>query len=135
MPTPLPPPPYQQVSCPAAPVNTIQNPNYATNAQSNVNFVLNQGSNHSQIVNNMSNTVLYNNVNTVNSAIKTSGSTQPYMMFKSDQDRIRYLQAQSASSSRAIAMNNGAAIGQPAAFPAPTSSQLSINLFNNIING
>ncbi len=133
MPTPLPPPPYQPTSCPAAPVNTIQNPNYATNAQSNVNFVLNQGSNHSQIVNNMANTVLYNNINTVNSAIKASGSGQPYMTFKSEQDRIRYIQAQSAARSRAIAMNQGAAVGNPAAAATPTASQICTNVFS-IIN-
>lgn len=134
MPTPLPPPPYQPTSCVAAPYNTIQNPNYATNAQSNINFPLNTGSNHSQVVSNIANTVLFNNINDTNKAIKATGSTtQSYMMFKSDQDRLKYIQAQSVAQTRVMAMNGGAAVGYPAAAATPTVGQICNNVFS-IIN-
>ncbi len=133
MPTPLPPPPFQPLGCVAAPYNSIQNPNYATNAQSNINFPLNTGSNHSQVVSNIANTVLFNNINDTNKAIKASGSTQPYMMFKSDQDRLKYIQAQSVAQTRVMAMTGGAAVGRPAAASAPTTSQVCNNVFS-IIN-
>ncbi len=128
-------PPYQPTSCPAPPYNAPQNSNYATNAQRDPNFPLNSGSNFSQTIRGRMNNTIFQNINTTNQAIKDTGSTTlPYMMFKSNQDRIAYLQAQIQAGSRIQAMNYGTLIGNPPEFSTPSTCQLCNSLFS-IING
>jgi hypothetical protein len=129
------PPPYQPTLCPAPPYNAPQNPNFATNAQRNPNFPLQTGSNFSQIIQGRASNAIFTNVNNQNQAIKATGTTtQPYQMFKSNQERIAYIQAQVQAQSRAMAMNYGTATGNPPAYAAPTSCQVCNSLFS-IING
>ena len=126
---------FQPLNCPAPPYNSAQNPNFATYAQRNPNFPLNKGSNFSQIIQGAANNTIFTNVNNANQAIKNTGTlTQPYQMFKSNQERIAYLQAQVQAQSRAMAMNYGTATGNPPQFPSPTSCQVCNSLFS-IING
>ncbi len=128
-------PPYQPTGCPAPPYNSPQNPNYATNAQRNPVFPLNSGSNFSQIIRGRTNNTIFENINQANQAIKASGSTtQPYVMFKSNQERIAYLQAQIQAGSRVQAMNYGTVTGNPPQFSTPTCCQVCNSLFA-IING
>jgi hypothetical protein len=123
------PPPYQTDLCPAPPYNAPQNPNFPTYAQRNPNFPLNSGSNHSQIVSNNANNSYYNHINQQNAAIKASGSNQPYVMFKTQQERIMYTQAQMVAQSRQQAMKYGTP-----EFATPTECQVCTNLFNIINN-
>jgi hypothetical protein len=129
-----PPPPYQSQICPAPPYNSIQNPNFATYAQTNPNFPLNSGSNHSQIVSSNTNNSYFNYINTKNAQIKNSGSTQPFVLFKTDRERIMYLQAQMTAQTRQKAMVAGTEVLNPPQFPAPTPCQVCNNVFS-IING
>ncbi len=129
------PPPYQPTTCPAAPYNAPQNPNYATYAQRNPNFPLNSGSNFSQIINGQMSNTIFENINSSNQAIKATGTTTaPYVMFKSNQERIAYLQAQVQAQSRVQAMIYGTAISNPPTFDAPTTCQVCNSVFS-IING
>jgi hypothetical protein len=124
-----PPPPYQPQLCPAPPYNAPSNPNFSTYAQRNPNFPLNTGSNYSQVVSNNANNTIYEHINQKNAAIKAANSTQPYVMFKSQQERIAYTQAQIAAQSRQQAMRF-----MPPAFPTPTQCQVCNGLFNIINN-
>ena len=125
---------FQPLNCPAPPYNAPQNPNFATYAQRNPNFPLNTGSNFSQIIQGAANNTIFTNINNTNQAIKDTGTlTQPYQMFKSNQERIAYLQAQVQAQSRAMAMNYGTATGNPPSFSSPTSCQVCNSLFS-IIN-
>jgi hypothetical protein len=127
-------PPFQPQICPAAPYNSLINPNFATYAQLSPNFPLNTGSNHSQVVSNTGNNTYFNHINAQNAAIKASGSTQPYVMFKTQQERMMYIQGQMAAQTRKMAMVTGAQVGNPAANPVPTANQVCDNVFS-IING
>ena len=128
-------PPYQPTNCPTSPYNAPQNPNYATNAQRNPNFPLNTGSDFSQIIRGQMSNTIFENINSSNQAIKATGTTTaPYVMFKSNQERIAYLQAQVQAQSRVQAMNYGTATARPPAFDAPTVCQVCNSLFS-IING
>ena len=129
-----PPPPYQPQICPAPPYNSIQNPNFATYAQTNPNFPLNSGSNHSQVVSNNTNNSYFNYINVQNAQIKNSGSTQPYVLFKTERERMMYLQGQTTAQTRQKAMVGGSEVLHPAQFASPTACQVCNNVFS-IING
>ncbi len=134
-PGPFRPPPYQPTTCPTAPYNAPQNPNYATYAQRNPNFPLNTGSNFSQIIGGQMSNTIFENINAANQAIKATGSkTTPYVMFKSNQERIAYLQAQVQAQSRVQAMNYGTMTCRPPKYDSPTCCQVCNSLFS-IING
>lgn len=128
------PPPFQPLDTPAPPYNSPANHNYAVNGQILPNFPLNAGSNHSQVVRNTQVNSYFQYINSENQYIKniSSASNQPipYKMFKSEQDRIKYLQGQRNASQRAEAV----AFGVPSSpFPTPTAEQLCTNV-NQIIN-
>ncbi len=120
---------YMRIASP--PYNNSDNANFTTFAQRSPNFPYNTGSNHSQIVSNNSSNTVYNHINAVNTQIKNSGGGVPYIMFKSDQERIKYLQGQMAAQTRALALTNPS-LPSPA-FPTPTASDLCTNVFS-IIN-
>jgi hypothetical protein len=132
-------PPYQPTTCPAPPYNAPQNTNYATNAQRNPSFPLNTGSDFNQIIRGQMNNTIFQNINQKNQAIKdantATGAVQPYLMFKSNQERIAYLQAQVQAQSRVQAMNYGTATGNPPAFQTPTTCQICNSVFSIINNG
>jgi hypothetical protein len=126
--------PYSPVYCPAPPYNATQNVNFATNAQRAPNFPYNRGSNQSQIVGQAHATTIYNYINKANQELVSSGSTQPYKLFKTEQERIAYLQGQMAAQTRAIALTTPPPIVAPPAFPTPTAQQLCTNVFAIINN-
>lgn len=129
-----PPPESSSRICPQAPYNSIVNPNYATNAQRDPNFPLNEGSNQSQIAYNNAANSYFEYINSTNTAIKATGTkTQPYVMFKTDRERLMYINGQNNAQSRVQAINAGTTIGRPPAYPTPTTSQLCNNVFS-IIN-
>lgn len=129
-----PPPESSSRICPQAPYNSIVNPNYATNAQRDPNFPLNEGSDMSQITYSNAANSYFENINAKNKAIKATGSTtQPYVMFKTDRERLMYITGQMNAQSRIQAINAGTAIGKPPAYSTPTNSQLCNNVFS-IIN-
>jgi hypothetical protein len=79
-------------------------------------------------------TTYFNHINAQNAAIKASGSTQPYVMFKTQQERMMYIQGQMAAQTRKMAMVAGSQVGNPAANQVPTANQVCDNVFS-IING
>ena len=123
--------PYSPVLCPAPPYNAVQNINFATNAQRDPNFPYNSGSNHSQLTGNTNSNMIYNFINQVNQGLVTSGSTQPYRLFRYEQERIAYLQGQMAAQTRSIAVTQAPV---PPAFPTPTAQQLCTSVFAIINN-
>lgn len=131
-----PPPPYLPLDCPAPPYNAPQNPNFATNAQRYPSFPFNTGSNFSQLISSQASNAIFTNVNNANQAIKATGTkTQPYVMFKSNQERILYMQAQIQAQSRQMAMTYGTETGNLPAFATPTRCQVCNNLFSIINDG
>lgn len=87
---------------PTAPYTGAANPTYAQYSQfpNNNAFSLNpqypvpQGSNASQVVTNTAGKTVFNNLNVVNQV--QQGTNQPIIRFKSDQERMLYLQGQNA---------------------------------------
>jgi hypothetical protein len=117
---------YSTNLCPAPPYNAVQNVNFATNAQRAPNFPYNRGSNQSQLTGNANANTIYTNINMENQAIVDSGSNKPFKLFRSEQERIAYLQGQMAAQTRAIAVTQAPI---PPAFPTPTADELCTNVF------
>lgn len=125
-----PPPPYDMNSPPAPPYNSQQNPNYATFAQRYPTFPLDTSSNQAQVTNLLASNTIFNSINSINSTIKSSGSTtMPYVLFKSERERIQYLQGQATAQRKALAMTTGVP-----AFSTPTAESYTQTVFG-IING
>ena len=118
--------PYSANLCPAPPYNAVQNVNFATNAQRAPNFPYNSGSNHSQLTGNTAANTIFTNINSENQAIVDSGLNVPYKLFRSEQERIAYLQGQMAAQTRAIAVSRAPI---PPVFSTPTACQLCTNVF------
>jgi hypothetical protein len=100
------PPPFQPQVCPAPPYNSEQNPNFGQYASTQPQFPLHSGSNASQLFRSNANNTLYNSINSQNAQIKAlNGTTNniPYRFFKSDQERIMYLQGQMNAQTRSKA--------------------------------
>jgi hypothetical protein len=126
----FPPPPYDMQDPAAPPYNSQQNPNYATFAQRYPVFPLDSSSNQSQVASLLASNTLFNSINAINSTIKSSGSTtMPYVLFKTERERIQYLQGQATSQRKALAMSTGTP-----AFSTPTASSFTTTVFG-IING
>jgi len=121
-----PPPPFNPQVCPAPPYNannfTSANSvvlstlvSYANNAP---NFPWNTGTDAQQIFRSKQNTVYFNTLNQQTQAIKTqngSTGTIPYPVFKSDTERLMYIQGMSltAARNRVTGNNPSAPMGVP----------------------
>jgi hypothetical protein len=109
-----PPPPFEDQICPAPPYNAtnftpesgpIYNTlvSYAKNAP---NYPWASGTDAQQIYRSMQNVTYFNNLNLQTQAIKTQNNTLgsafniPYPKFKSEAERIMYIQGQSLTASR-----------------------------------
>lgn len=100
--------PESRNSCPMPPYNSVLNPNFST-FSNQPQFPLNQGSNARQVQQNIqalsyfvglnnqvSNTVAQNNAN---------GTRAPYVTFKSQGERILYMQGQAIAAAKAPTTN------------------------------
>jgi hypothetical protein len=92
--------------CPMPPYNSPQNPNYSTFANQ-PQFPLDAGSNTKQVQQNVAAlgyfTALNQRVNAVVTTNFNSGTKLPYPTFKSQGERIFYIQGQMIANAKAIA--------------------------------
>lgn len=106
-----PPPPYGQRECPGPPYNTTNfNNNNSTifnalksYASNSPNYPWATGSNAQQIYRSNQNVSYFNNINQQTQAVKTAnglGGNQPYPQFKSQTERLMYIQGQSLTAAR-----------------------------------
>jgi hypothetical protein len=121
-----PPPPFNPQICPAPPYNatnfTSANSvvlstlvSYANNAP---NYPWNTGTDAQQIYRSKQNTVYFNTLNQQTQAIKTqngSSGTIPYPTFKSDAERMMYIQGRALTAARnaVTGTNPSAPMGVP----------------------
>lgn len=124
------PPPFQSQICPAPPYNatnftsansvefnTIQN--FARNSP---NYPWNTGSNAQQIYRSNQNVSYFNNLNQKTLAVKNSGNNSPFPVFKTDRERMMYIQGQSLTASRNLI--TGQNPSAPAGVPCSTIYQI-----------
>ncbi len=107
-----PPPPYGQRECPAPPYNATNFTNanapvYSTlisYANNSPNYPWNTGSNAQQIYRSQQNITYFNALNQQTQAVKSAnmmgGFQQPYPQFKSQAERLMYIQGQSLTAAR-----------------------------------
>jgi len=92
--------------CPMPPYNSPQNPNFSTFANQ-PQFPLNVGANAQQVQQNVAAlgyfTGINQQVNAVVNANYNNGTTLPYPTFKSQGERILYMQGQTVAAAKAIA--------------------------------
>jgi hypothetical protein len=124
------PPPFQTQVCPAPPYNatnfTPANPvvfntlvSYANNSP---NYPWATGSNAQQIYRSKQDISYFNGLNQQTIGVKNSGTTQPYPVFKTDRERMMYIQGKAFTASRnQITGNNPSA---PAGVPCSTIYQI-----------
>lgn len=124
------PPPFQSQICPAPPYNatnfTPENPvvfntlvSYANNSP---NYPWVTGSNAQQIYRSKQDISYFNGLNQQTIGVKNLGNTQPYPVFKTDRERIMYIQGKAFTASRnQITGNNPSA---PAGVPCSTIYQI-----------
>lgn len=124
------PPPFQTQVCPAPPYNatnfTPANPvefntlvSYANNSP---NYPWATGSNAQQIYRSKQDISYFNGLNQQTIGVKNSGTTQPYPVFKTDRERMMYIQGRVFTSARnQITGNNPSA---PAGVPCSTIYQI-----------
>lgn len=124
------PPPFQTQVCPAPPYNatnfTPANPvefntlvSYANNSP---NYPWATGSNAQQIYRSKQDISYFNGLNQQTIDVKNSGTTQPYPVFKTDRERMMYIQGRVFTSARnQITGNNPSA---PAGVPCSTIYQI-----------
>jgi hypothetical protein len=121
-----PPPPFNPQICPAppynatnfTPANAVVYSTLVTYANNSPNFPWNTGTDAQQIYRSKQNTVYFNTLNQQTQAIKTqNGSTGqiPYPVFKSDAERLMYIQGMSltAARNRVTGTNPSAPMGVP----------------------
>ena len=89
-------------SCPVAPYNSPFNPNFSTFANQ-PQFPLNQGSNAKQVQQNIAAFSYFNGLNQQVSNMVTINSNAPYPTFKSQGERLLYLQGQSIAAAKSLA--------------------------------
>jgi hypothetical protein len=124
------PPPFQSQICPAPPYNatnftsansvefnTIQN--FARNSP---NYPWNTGSNAQQIYRSNQNVSYFNNLNQKTLAVKNLGNNSPFPVFKTDRERMMYIQGQSLTASRNLI--TGQNPSAPAGVPCSTIYQI-----------
>ena len=104
-----PPPPYSETTCIGPPYNatnfTSANPtvlstlvSYANNSP---NYPWATGTDAQQIYRSRQNVVYFNSLNQQTLAVKAAGTNyQPYPVFKSDKERLMYIQGMSLTSAR-----------------------------------
>ena len=106
-----PPPPYGQRECPAPPynatnftsANSVEFSTIVNNAKNAPNFPWNTGTDAQQIYRSRQNVVYFNTLNQQTQAIKSvngSVGTIPYPQFKSQAERLMYIQGQSLTAAR-----------------------------------
>jgi hypothetical protein len=128
-----PPPPYQSQVCPAPPYNatnfTAANaPVYQTlvsYAKTQPAYPWNTGSQAQQIYRSNQNVSYFNGMNIQTQAIKTANGTfgnRPYPQFKTDRERLMYIQGMSLTSARNIV--TGENPSAPAGVPCSTIYQI-----------
>lgn len=104
-------PPYYEQECVAPPYNatnftSANGPVFSTivsYAQNSPNFPWNTGSNAQQIYRSQQNVSYFNNINQQTQAIKTlngASGTRPYPQFKTQAERLMYIQGQSLTAAR-----------------------------------
>ncbi len=121
-----PPPPFNPQICPAppynatnfTPANAVVYSTLVSYANNSPNFPWNTGTDAQQIYRSKQNTVYFNTLNQQTQAIKTqNGSTGqiPYPVFKSDAERLMYIQGMSltAARNRVTGTNPSAPMGVP----------------------
>lgn len=125
-----PPPPFQSQICPAPPYNatnfTSDSPvefntlkSYANNSP---NYPWASGSNAQQIYRSKQDITYFNGLNQQTIGVKNSSTTQPYPVFKTDRERMMYIQGMALTASRnKITGQNPSA---PAGVPCSTIYQI-----------
>jgi hypothetical protein len=108
------PPPYGQTVCPAPPynatnftaANSVEFSTLVNYAKNSPNYPWATGSNAQQIYRSTQNITYFNNINQQTQAIRTqnnalgSGFQIPYPRFKTDAERLMYIQGQSLTAAR-----------------------------------
>ena len=124
------PAPFQSQICPAPPYNatnfTSANPvefntlvSYANNSP---NYPWNTGSNAQQIYRSKQDISYFNSLNQQTINVKNSSTTQPYPVFKTDKERLMYIQGMALTAARnRITGNNPSS---PAGVPCSTIYQI-----------
>lgn len=89
---------------PVAPYTDPKNPNYSNLIDNpgliNTSFPIKQGSNTSQIQYNKNSSSIYQYYTNVNNEIASSGKKVPYKTFKSDAERLAFIQGQIAAGNK-----------------------------------
>ena len=126
----VPPPPYQSQIRIAPPYNATNftpanAPEYSTlvrYANTSPNYPWNTGSNAQQIYKNQQNVTYFNTLNQQTQAVRSLNNTLnsyiPYPTFKTDKERLMYIQGQSATASRNQMTGNNPSV--PAGVPCST---------------
>jgi len=94
--------PEERNSCPVAPYNSPFNPNFSTFANQ-PQFPLDQGSNAKQVQQNTAAFSYFNGLNQQVSDMVTVNSKAPYPTFKSQGERLLYLQGQTIAAAKSRA--------------------------------
>lgn len=109
--TSYPPPPYSETTCPAPPFNAtnftpengVEFSTLQSYARNSPNYPWATGSNAQQIFRSMQNVTYFNNLNQQTQAVKAvNGSTGkiPYPQFKTQAERLMYIQGQTLTAAR-----------------------------------
>jgi len=104
-------PPYGQRECPAPPynatnftaANSIEFTTLQSYAKNSPNYPLDKGSNAQQIYRSKQNVSYFNGINQQTQAIRTANGltgNQPYPQFKTQGERLMYIQGQSLTAAR-----------------------------------
>ena len=105
------PPPFESQVCPAPPynatnftsANSVEFTTLQSYAKNSPNYPWATGSNAQQIYRSNQNVTYFNNLNLQTQGVKTangSTGTRPYPVFKTDRERMMYIQGMSLTASR-----------------------------------
>ena len=100
--------PETRDGCPMPPYNSVLNPNFST-FSNQPQFPLNQGSNARQVQQNIQALSYFvglnNQVSNTVAQNKANGTSVPYLTFKSQGERILYMQGQAIAAAKAPTTN------------------------------
>jgi len=130
--------PETRANCPLPPYNTLNfnsdSPmvfqTLQTFARTNPNYPLPPDANRKEIAENQANVAYFSYINqetsTIRSSVKGGISNLPYPRFKTEGDRLKYIQGLATTSARSILVPNQNPVG-PAGIPLSTNYQIIDN--------
>jgi len=125
--------PFQSQTCPAPPynatnftsANSVELSTIVSYANNSPNYPWDSGSNAQQIYRSRQDIIYFNSLNQQTSAVKamtTSTYLPPYPVFKTDRERLMYIQGKALTSARNLITGHNPSI--PAGVPCSTIYQI-----------